>query len=87
MGSRFERKREPPVSERLDHALCGDAIGALAGLIFRRFDAQPHLRCECSADEAANRVILPVGRFGDLGARGAVFSAQHFEHDRFLGQQ
>ncbi len=38
-----------------------------------------------SADETADAVVLPVGRFGDLGRRRALLPAQEFEDDCLLG--
>ena len=65
--------------------LLSDPIGALSGLVLGRLDCQAHLLRDMSADEAADTMVLPIGRFGNLGDRRAGFPTEEFKHDRFLG--
>jgi hypothetical protein len=39
------------------------------------------------ADEAAHRMLLPAGRFHDLGQGHALGALYHRDHVRFLGQE
>ena len=48
-------------------------------------NGQAHLLRHVSADEAPDGVILPAGRFADLGHRRPLFLAQEFEDNRLLG--
>jgi|SoiMethySBSTD1v2_1073268.scaffolds.fasta_scaffold4422795_1 hypothetical protein len=57
----WKEKKKPPVV-RAAGLLCGDSVGALAGIILCGLDTKSHLLRDCSADKTADRVILPVGR-------------------------
>ena len=44
-----------------------DSVGPLSCLVLGRFDCKAHLLRDVPADETPDAVVLPVGRFGDLG--------------------
>ena len=44
-----------------------DSVGPLSCLVLGRFDREAHLLRDVPADETPDAVVLPVGRFGDLG--------------------
>jgi hypothetical protein len=71
--------------------LCSDSIGALAGIVLRGLDAQPHrLSVSDSADESANRASRSLWRFGNLRSRGALFPTRqrgsHRTHEPSLAE-
>ena len=65
--------------------LLQDSVNTVSGLILGRLDRKAHPLGNVSADEASDGVILPAGRFGDLGCRCSLFPAKEFEDYRFLG--
>ena len=59
--------------------LAHNPVRSLPRLALRRFDLQPQLLGNVSADKSANAVILPIGRLGDLGKRRAFFALHQFQ--------
>ena len=68
----FKAARSGKVGLWLSH----DPVSPFARLALRRLDLQLHLLSDLRAEESPDAVVLPVGRFRDLGNRRALVPAK-----------